>query len=257
MPPRRKIAPRHGKAGPMRQWPSVVAYGDSVPNEYWSTTEGDFVYPPDIGRPKLRGDYSLVPDIERARDSARDIVGPMVARAVQRWAESGSGVSVSRFLSGDPRCMRRRAIEPSEVGPVRIIATGNAWCGRSLPDLARRAGVICACVESLAMVRPVSLVAYLATDCRVLWDTWPVDDPTDLAAVGAAIGPAALRGPGIASLRRGKSGGPFAQEFDVRQAFGAGPNDILIPTWGTGDTGSPEDVLRRFRGFLESPLDEE
>lgn len=242
---------------PVRIHGSVADFGRTVPAQYW-TTDTRFGFDFATGLPKLiNGDKSLVDPIERARNSARGIVGPMVERVVRRWAESGSGVSVARYLRGEPKCMARRIRQLDTISPVRIVVSAVAEWSFSLPDLGERAGMVVAIIEALSAQRPVELWGCVASECRVMWDTWPVEDPTDLAAVGAAIGPAALRGPGIGSLRRAGSDGPALQAEAVFLDGLPFRPDIFVPGWVQNGAGSPDWILRRFRGFLESPLDEE
>lgn len=255
----RRSAPPRTAQKPVRIHGSVADFGRTVPAQYW-TTDTRFGFDFAAGMPKLvGGDKSLVDAIEQARDSARGIVGPMVERAVQRWAESGSGVSVSRYLRGEPKCMARRIRQPDTISPVRIVVNAGADWSFSLADLGERAGMVVAIVEALATQRPVELWGCVATDCGILWDAWPVPDVTDLAAVGAAIGPAALRGPGIGSLRRAGSHGPHLR--DRAAAFRDGlPScpDIFVPSWVTrAGSGSPDWILRRFRDFLGEAIDGE
>lgn len=241
---------------PVRVHGSVADFGRTVPAQYWPTTSFGFDF--SAGMPKLvGGDKSLVDPIERARDSARGIVGPMVERVVRRWAESGSGVSVARYLRGDPKCMARRIRQLDTISPVRIVVSAFADWSFSLADLGERAGMVVAIIEALSAQRPVELWGCVESECRVMWDAWPVPDVTDLAAVGAAIGPAALRGPGIGSLRRAGSDGPHLRSEAVFLDGLPFRPDIFVPGWVRNDVGSPDWILRRFRGFLESPLDED
>lgn len=243
---------------PVRIHGSVADFGRTVPAQYWPT-DTRFGFDFAAGMPKLvGGDKSLVDAIERARDSARGIVGPMVERAMRRWHESGSAVSVSRYLRGDPKCMARRIRQLDTISPVRIVVSASAHWSFSLTDLGERAGMVVAIIEALSAQRPVELWGCVVTECRVLWEAWPVPDVTDLAAVGAAIGPAALRGPGIGSLRRAGSDGPHLQAEAVFLGGLPFRPDIFVPGWVTRDgAGSPDWILRRFLDFPGEAIDGE
>lgn len=190
---------------------------------------------------KLRGDRDLARQIADFRSLATDLARPVAALARREWAPYGPTFSVGRYLSGSTRPARRRIVDTSEVAPIRIYASCSVSRVFALKDVARRAAILVACVEAMALARPVELWAYHACTDPDIGRTWRIPDPLDLAAVGASLGPVASRGVMVRWIGQIDRGGGDSQAPRL-------PGHIVVPPMRAGM--QPEHVVSAFRKAL-------
>ena len=132
---------------------------------------------------------------------------------VPRWgyAESGSSVSVGRFLTGHPKNMRsRRKRESGSAKVLHIVVNGNASCAVTGEQMANYGVALVGLINRLERSgRRVHLdVCYAAalkgnTRASYGWTVKTPGQPIDLSAVAFSIGhPAAFRRLGFAMMER-------------------------------------------------------
>lgn len=110
------------------------------------------------------GDPSRVPAAEALLAQIADKVDLRAGMPAWQSDVAGAFVDVPAYLSGSPECMRRKAYQPDERAPVRVLVCTTSSAGIPADKLNARGVAVLALVMALQVSRPVSLAVFTSLD---------------------------------------------------------------------------------------------
>lgn len=145
-------------------------------------------------------------------DTALQAITPSSGREARwGWAQTGGSVSIGRYITGHPKCMRNRRKKAMGSAPVLHIAVNVvASCMVQAEQMANYGASIVGLIDRLENMGKrvhldVVMVTKLLGDTRlsVGWNVKRASEPVDLSAVAFAVAhPASFRRLGFAMMER-------------------------------------------------------